>query len=83
MGHAPRMRAFIGGGLVLVVLALGGCREVVLDPASRHAAPLVDEESDAAFDEDAATPPPVEVAPIPYWAREDAPPPAFPPPPTH
>lgn len=65
---------------MLAALALGGCREVVLDPAGRHTAPLVDDEIDAAFDEDAATPPPV-ITPIPEWAEEGAPPPPFPPPP--
>ncbi len=73
------MRAVLGGAFALALVSLAGCREVVLDPSARHQAPVV-EEADAAFDEDAATPPP-EVAPVPAWAEDDAPPPAFPPPP--
>ncbi len=65
-----------GLGIALVV-GLTSCREIAHDPAARHAAPVVAPEPDASFDEDAAAPP---ADAIPAWAREDAPPPAFPPP---
>ncbi len=64
---------------MLLLLLGGGCREVAHDPASRSAAPAL-EEADATVDEDAATPSPT-VEPYPDWATEDPPPPPFPPPP--
>lgn len=76
MGHTARMSVRAGVGIALVV-ALAGCREIAHDPAARHAAPVVLSEPDAAVHED-ASPPPLDA--IPPWAREDAPPPAFPPP---
>ncbi|MCB9593803.1 MAG: hypothetical protein H6719_13805 [Sandaracinaceae bacterium] len=66
------------GLAVALAAALAGCREITIDPAGAQRAPLLEavEETDAQVDEDAAAPP----GPIPDWALEDPPPPAFPPP---
>jgi len=63
---------------VLVGTSLG-CAERVIDPARGHREPAV-ESYDATIGEDAAIPEPAP-EPIPDWARDQAPPPALPPPP--
>jgi len=73
--EAMRWLAF---GTLIPSLAVVGCAEIVIDPAHAHQAPVV-ESYDATIDEDAAMPDALP-APVPPWAAEDAPPPAFPPP---
>lgn len=62
-----------------LLVVMTGCREIVYDPAAGHDPPAT--EADARVDEDAATPRPPPPEPVPEWAEDHAPPPAFPPPP--
>ena len=71
-----RAMRWLTGGIAAV--ALLGCAEIVVDPSHDQREPVV-ESYDAMIDEDAG-PEPSAPEPIPAWARDNAPPPAFPPP---